>query len=76
MDGSKKELRAVDMKLTTEQRVRVMQLVKDGKLTVDEAMDKVLKVEQEIDKSVSLESHMRALCIPLISTCTGFRDPK
>lgn len=38
------------MKLTDEQRIRVMQLVKDGKLTVDEAMDKVMKVEEQIDQ--------------------------
>ena len=44
------------MKLTDEQRIRVMMLVKEGKLTVDQAMDKVLKVEEEI---AALEQKVR-----------------
>jgi hypothetical protein len=58
--AEKTPIRAADMKLTDEQRIKVMNLVKDGKLTVDQAMDKVLKVEGEIaekEKEVCFLSH-------------------
>jgi hypothetical protein len=50
------------MKLSDEQRIRVMMLVKEGKLTVDQAMDKVLKVEGEM---TNLEN---AVCLSLRPT--------
>ena len=47
------DYRASDLHLTDLQRLEVMELVKQGKLTVDEAMKKVLEVEQQLRQQVS-----------------------
>lgn len=49
-----KEFKAADMMMSDEQRVKVMQMVKDGKLTVDEAIEKVLAVEEMIKSTECL----------------------
>ena len=54
-----KSLRAADMKMSDEQRIKVMMLVKEGRLSVDQAMDKVMKVEEEI---AGLHSPVSPLC--------------
>ncbi len=43
------EIRASEMRMTTEQRINVMNLVKSGQLTVDEAMARVLDAEKMLE---------------------------
>lgn len=59
------------MRMTDAQRISVMMMVRDGTMSVDEAMQKVLATEEDLQKSQAVPGEVGSILCRSIGGCLG-----